>query len=144
MNNEEQVFDFLAAAEDTGKQLDALIKAIPGEVRNTLAAEYRQSPWLATLPTTADRVTAAAEVYHRGACAKLVLCGGKLPGHRLAEADVMARMMTALSVWDEACDNVPPEWWWENDEQDLPTRFDPVAARSLAARCATPDFWRTL
>ena len=46
----------------------------------------------------ARRVTAAAEVYHRGACAKLVLCGGKLPGHRLAEADVMARMMTALGV----------------------------------------------
>ena len=37
----------------------------------------------------ARRVTAAAEVYHRGACAKLVLCGGKLPGHRLTEADVM-------------------------------------------------------
>ena len=50
----------------------------------------------------ARRVTAAAEVYHRGACAKLVLCGGKLPGHRLAEADVMARMMTALGVSEEA------------------------------------------
>ena len=50
----------------------------------------------------ARRVAAAAEVYHRGACAKLVLCGGKLPGHRLAEADVMARMMTALGVSEEA------------------------------------------
>ena len=50
----------------------------------------------------ARRVTAAAEVYHRGACAKLVLCGGKLPGHRLAEAYVMARMMTALGVSEEA------------------------------------------
>ena len=50
----------------------------------------------------ARRVTAAAEVYHRGTCAKLVLCGGKLPGHRLAEADVMARMMTALGVSEEA------------------------------------------
>ncbi len=49
----------------------------------------------------ARRVTAAAEVYHRGACAKLVLCGGKQPGHRLAEADVMARMMTALGVSEE-------------------------------------------
>lgn len=61
MSNDEQVFDFLAAAEDTGKQLDALVKAIPGEVRGTLAAEYKKSPWLATLPATADRVTAAAE-----------------------------------------------------------------------------------
>ena len=72
-------------------------------------------------------------------------------GHRdavfldLAEqADYAARMMTALSIWDEACDNVPPEWLWENDEQDLPARFDPVVAHSLAARCASPDFWRTL
>ena len=61
MNNDEQVFDYLAAAEDTGKQLDELIKAIPGEVRDALAIEYRKSPWLATLPTTADKVTAAAE-----------------------------------------------------------------------------------
>ena len=60
------------------------------------------------------------------------------------QARYATRMMTALSVWDEACDNVPSEWWWENDEQDVPARFDPVAARSLAARCATPDFWRTL
>lgn len=61
MDKEEQVFDFMAAAEDTGKQLDALVKAIPNEVRETLAAEYRKSPWLATLPATADKVTAAAE-----------------------------------------------------------------------------------
>lgn len=61
MQDDEQVFDFLAAAEDTGKQLDALIKAIPGEIRETLAAEYRKSPWLATLPATADRVTTAGE-----------------------------------------------------------------------------------
>ena len=60
------------------------------------------------------------------------------------QARYAGRLDTALSVWDDACDNVPPEWWWENDEQDLPARFDPVAARSLAARCATPDFWRTL
>lgn len=60
------------------------------------------------------------------------------------QARYAARLDDALSVWDEACDNIPPEWWWENNEQDIPARFDPVAARSLAARCATPDFWRTL
>lgn len=61
MNTDEQIFDFLAAAEDTGKQLDDLIKSIPGEVRETLADEYQKSPWLTALPATADRVTAAAE-----------------------------------------------------------------------------------
>lgn len=52
------------------------------------------------------------------------------------------RLATALSVWQEACDNAPPEWHWENDEQDIPAAFDPVAAKALAARCSTPDFWR--
>jgi len=53
------------------------------------------------------------------------------------------RLTAALSVWTEACDNVPPEWHWENDEQDLPCTFDPAAAKTLVARCSTPDFWRT-
>lgn len=53
------------------------------------------------------------------------------------------RLSAALSAWDEACDNVPPEWWWENDEKDVPAAFDPVAASILVARCSTPDFWRT-
>ncbi|MDP2883127.1 MAG: hypothetical protein Q8N89_16295 [Azonexus sp.] len=65
-------------------------------------------------------------------------------GDLAEQARYADRMTTALSVWDEACDKVPLEWWWENDEQDLPARFDPVAACTLAARCATPDFWRTL
>jgi hypothetical protein len=52
--------------------------------------------------------------------------------------------MPALSVWEEACDNVPSDWFWENDEQDVPSTFDPIAARALVARCSTPDFWRTL
>jgi hypothetical protein len=57
MKDEEFIFDFMAAAEDTGKRLDALIKAIPGELRNTLAAEYQRSPWLATLPTEVERLS---------------------------------------------------------------------------------------
>lgn len=58
------------------------------------------------------------------------------------QARYAARMMTVLSVWDEAYDNLPHEWRWENDEQDLPALFDLVAAQALAARCSTPDFWR--
>lgn len=59
------------------------------------------------------------------------------------QARYSERLTAALSVWAEACDNAPPEWRWENEEQDLPAAFDPVAARALAARCSTPDFWRT-
>lgn len=59
------------------------------------------------------------------------------------QARYAVRLDAALSVWTEACDNVPPEWFWENDEQDIPAAFDPTAAYALAARCSTPDFWRT-
>lgn len=64
----------------------------------------------------------------------------------LAEsANYLARFETALEVWDEACDNAPPEWWWENDEQDVPAAFDPAAARALLARLIDPqdpECWR--
>lgn len=46
----------------------------------------------------ARRVMAAARAYRGGACARLVLCGGRLPGHRRSEAEVMARMLAALGV----------------------------------------------
>lgn len=65
-------------------------------------------------------------------------------GDLAEQARYSARLVAALSVWDQACDNVPSEWQWENDEQDVPALFDPVAAKALAARCLTPDFWRTL
>lgn len=52
------------------------------------------------------------------------------------------RLEQALGVLDRACDNAPPDWRWENDEQDVPAAFDPLAARALLARCSTPDFWR--
>ena len=48
------------------------------------------------------RVMAAADAYRQAMCSRMVLCGGRLPGHRRAEADVMARMMTALGVPKEA------------------------------------------
>lgn len=57
------------------------------------------------------------------------------------QARYSERLTAALSVWQEACDNVPPEWFWENDEQDIPTAFDSLAAQTLATRCSTPDFW---
>ncbi len=61
MDNEIQAFDFMAAAEDTGRRLDEMAKRLPGEIRADLVAEYRQSPWQKSIPATADRLTAAAE-----------------------------------------------------------------------------------
>lgn len=64
-------------------------------------------------------------------------------GDLVEQAHYGERLAAALSVWQEACDNAPPEWRWENDEQDVPTTFDPDAAHALASRCLTPEFWRT-
>lgn len=64
-------------------------------------------------------------------------------GDLVEQARYGERLAAALSVWQPACDNVPPEWHWENDERDVPADFNPEAAKALAARCATPDFWRT-
>lgn len=96
MDNDEQVFDFLAAAEDTGKQLDGLIEAIPGEVRAALAAEYRQSPWLAELPKAADSVTAAAE--RAEAAAATLTRKAKAAGALVC----LAAVIVPLSTWGYA------------------------------------------
>ncbi len=63
MNNKDEdlIFDFMAAAEDTGKRLDALIKAIPGSLQETLSAEYQRSPWLTTIPAAVERLSAVVQ-----------------------------------------------------------------------------------
>lgn len=55
MQNEEQVFDFLAAAEETGRQLDEMTKRLPGEMKAVLMEEWRKSPWFTELPKAAER-----------------------------------------------------------------------------------------
>ncbi len=40
MNNEEQIFDYMAAAEETGRQLDLLVRQVPGQIKTTLAAAF--------------------------------------------------------------------------------------------------------
>jgi hypothetical protein len=61
MHTEERVFDFMAAAEETGKQLDEMAERIPVEVKALLAEEWRKSPWLAELPKAATDARAATE-----------------------------------------------------------------------------------
>jgi hypothetical protein len=61
MQNEEQIFDFMAAAEDTGKQLDKMAKRLPGEMKAVLAEEWRRSPWLAELPKAAEKTMEATK-----------------------------------------------------------------------------------
>ena len=45
MDNGGRIFDFMAAAEETGKRFDEMARRLPGVVRADLVAEYRQSHW---------------------------------------------------------------------------------------------------
>lgn len=61
MQNEEQIFDFMAAAEETGKQLDEMAKRLPGEIKAVLAEEWRKSPWVFELPKVAEQAGEATK-----------------------------------------------------------------------------------
>lgn len=56
---------------------------------------------------------------------------------RLAYAD---RLAAAIAEFDQACDNVPTEWWWVDD--DVPVNFDREAARKILGRFNHDNFWR--
>ena len=64
----------------------------------------------------------------------------------LAErAEYLTRLERALAVWDEACNNAPPEWAWENDEHDLPADFDRDGMRASLMDLLNPrnpECWR--
>ena len=46
MNHDEHVFDYMAAAEETGRQLDSLVKQVPGHIKaataTALAGEWKK------------------------------------------------------------------------------------------------------
>lgn len=62
----------------------------------------------------------------------------------LATRDMLQdRFCNAMSaVFDIACNNIPPSWYWNNPECDVPANIDLDAIRALLARCQSPDFWR--
>lgn len=63
-------------------------------------------------------------------------------GDLLERESYRQRLSQALEVWAVACHNAPPEWAWLNEEQDIPTRFDPSVARRVLERCRTDELWR--
>ena len=40
MTNDENVFDYMAAAEETGRQLNSLIKQVPDHIKSSLATAF--------------------------------------------------------------------------------------------------------
>jgi hypothetical protein len=51
-----------------------------------------------------------------------------------------ARLARVFDGFDQACDNLPPEWWWMAD--GVAANFDRDAARRTLARFEDNDFWR--
>ncbi len=52
------------------------------------------------------------------------------------------RLQTALAAWSVACQNVPDEWWFADEERTVPANFDPNAVLESLNRCTHEDFWR--
>lgn len=52
------------------------------------------------------------------------------------------RFKQVLAVWSTACQNVPHEWWFADEERTVPADFDPDAALALLQRCTHEDFWK--
>lgn len=67
---------------------------------------------------------------------------GRLQQDWILRDEWVQRMTQALAVARWACDNAPPEWQWENAEQDLPANYDPEDAMRVLSRCMQQDFWR--
>lgn len=51
------------------------------------------------------------------------------------------RFLGALADWEAICNTVPPEWWFVDAEQTVPTNFDVRAAHQVLLRCQTDGFW---
>ena len=60
------------------------------------------------------------------------------------QAEYAERLSDALLALPAGCDNVPTEWYWVNAEMDVPATFDLDRVKTILARCATPELWRTV
>jgi len=61
----------------------------------------------------------------------------------VTRAALQGRFCTAMdAVFEKACDNIPPEWHWNNPECDVPANVDLNTIRATLSRCHLPDFWR--
>ncbi|MGH8147920.1 MAG: HipA family kinase [Gammaproteobacteria bacterium] len=63
--------------------------------------------------------------------------------HDLVEpARYAERLQEALVAWPAACQNVPDEWWFADEERTVPADFDPEATLALLNRCTQEAFWK--
>lgn len=63
--------------------------------------------------------------------------------HDLVEpARYSERLQQALAAWAKACQNVPDEWWFADQERTVPANFDPEVELALLNRCTEQAFWK--
>lgn len=70
---------------------------------------------------------------------------GMIPGifqDFVERMNYVARLRSALAIWPWACQNVPDEWWFADEERTVPASFDPDAALTRLNRCSDEEFWR--
>lgn len=54
----------------------------------------------------------------------------------------LERFARALTVFDDACDKVPAEWWWVDD--GVPANFDRTEVKAMLSRFNIDTFWEEL
>jgi hypothetical protein len=52
------------------------------------------------------------------------------------------RFSGVLPTFDQACDNAPEEWWFEDDDGGVAANFDRTAIRRALKQCELSDFWK--
>lgn len=62
-------------------------------------------------------------------------------GDLASQAEYSRRFSDALAAWQEACDNLPPEWL-RKAVADTEDPLDLIAARELLDKCLTNELWR--
>lgn len=61
----------------------------------------------------------------------------------VTRSNLQGRFCDAMdAVFEDACQNIPSAWHWNNPECDIPANIDLNAIRATLARCQLPDFWR--
>ncbi len=57
-------------------------------------------------------------------------------------AEWSKRFLSVLPAFDQACDNAPAEWWFEDESGGVPANFDRLAIRAVLERAASDIFWK--
>lgn len=60
-NRKDAKFDYMAAAEEAGRQLNSLIRQVPGYIKTALSEEWRRLPLLVELPNATKKMEDAIE-----------------------------------------------------------------------------------